>query len=94
VADPGFEWDAEKAITNFAKHGVSFEEAVTVFGDPLAITVSDPDHSSGEERWMTMGVSLQQRMLVIWHTDRGDAVRLIGARLATPAERRAYESGR
>ena len=94
MADPGFEWDAEKATTNFAKHGVSFEEAVTVFGDPLAITVSDPDHSSGEERWMTMGVSLQQRMLVIWHTDRGDAVRLIGARLATPAERRAYESGR
>lgn len=93
MSDTGFEWDSEKAISNFAKHGVSFDEAVTVFGDPLATTLLDTDYSSDEERWLTMGLSLQQRLVVVWHTDRGESVRLIGARLATPAERRSYESG-
>lgn len=89
----GFDWDSEKAIANFAKHGVSFEEASTVFGDPLATTVLDPSHSVDEERWFTVGLSSQQRIVVIWHTDYGDSIRLIGARLATPRERRKYESG-
>jgi hypothetical protein len=93
VGDAGFEWEPEKAISNFAKHGVPFEEAVTVFGDPLATTVSDPDHSFDEERWWTMGLSSQQRLVAVWHTDRGDSIRLIGARPATPSERRKYESG-
>ena len=65
-----FDWDPEKAAANFAKHGVSFEEATSVFGDPLATTVPDPDHSEGEERLLTTGFSLQQRVLIVWHTDR------------------------
>jgi len=92
VGDAGFEWDTEKAISNFAKHGVSFEEAITVFGDPLAATVVDPPHSDDDERWWTIGVSSQERLIVVWHTDRGESVRLIGARPATPSERRKYES--
>jgi hypothetical protein len=88
-----FEWDTEKAISNFANHGVAFDEAVTVFGDPLATTVADPAHAEEEERWWTMGLSSHQRIVVVWHTDRGDSVRLIGARPATPSERRKYESG-
>lgn len=88
-----FEWDPEKAAVNLAKHGVSFEEASTVFGDPLATTVSDPDHSVSEERFLTTGLSRQQRVLIVWHTDREDVIRIIGAREATPRERRTYESG-
>lgn len=88
-----FEWDPEKAASNFAKHGVSFEEASTVFGDPMATTVGDPEHSVGEERWLTTGLSRQHRVVIVWHTDRGCIVRIIGARLATSNERRAYESG-
>jgi uncharacterized DUF497 family protein len=88
-----FEWDPEKAIANVAKRGISFEEASTIFGDPLATTVSDQDHSSDEERWLTTGLSRQQRLLIVWHTNRGDVVRIIGARQATPNERRTYESG-
>lgn len=76
VGRPGFEWDNEKAISNLAKHGVSFEEAVTVFGDPLATTVPDPAHSDAEERWWTIGLSSLQRIVVVWHTDRGDSIRL------------------
>jgi len=87
-----FERDDEKFISNLAKHGVAFEEAVTVFGDPLAATVPDPDHSVDEERWWTVGISSRQRLVVVWHTDRGGSVRLIGARPATPGERRKYES--
>jgi len=86
-------WDPGKAISNFSKHGVSFEEAITVFGDPLAITILDPDHSIDEERWLTMGLSAQRRIVAVWHTNRGDSVRVIGARPATPQERRDYESG-
>jgi uncharacterized DUF497 family protein len=89
-----FEWDSEKAHANLAKHGVSFEDASTVFGDPLATTALDPDHSSGqEERWLTTGLSLGQRLVIVWHANRGDVVRIIGARQATPNERRTYESG-
>jgi uncharacterized DUF497 family protein len=87
------EWDEEKAAANVSKHGVSFEEAATVFDDRLATTILDPDHSIGEERWLTRGQSSQGRLLVVWHTNRGSAIRIVGARLATPNERRTYESG-
>jgi uncharacterized DUF497 family protein len=88
-----FEWDPDKAAQNLANHGVSFDEASTVFGDPLATTVHDPDHSDDEERWLTTGQSLLQRVVIVWHTDRGDSTRIIGARQATASERRTYESG-
>lgn len=88
-----FEWDDEKAVSNLSRHGVSFDDARTVFEDPLATTVIDPDHSDYEVRWLTTGLSGRGRVVIVWHTDRDDAVRVIGARLATPAERRTYESG-
>lgn len=88
-----FQWDTNKAVSNIEKHGVSFEEAITVFGDPLAVTISDPDHSVGEFRLLTTGLSRSQRLLVVFHTERKAEVRLIGARLATRQERRSYESG-
>ena len=88
-----FEWDAVKAAKNSEKHGVSFEEASTVFGDPLARTDPDEDHSEDEDRFLTIGISLLDRVLVVWHTSRMDRVRIVGARLATARERRAYESG-
>ena len=88
-----FEWDAAKAASNEAKHGVCLEEAVTVFGDPLATTILDPDHSEGEERFLTTGLSDRQKVLIVWHTERGERIRIIGAREATPYERRIYESG-
>ena len=87
------EWESEKASANVAQHGVSFDEASTVFGDPLATTVPDPDHSVGEQRFLTTGLSDRQRVLIVWHTEQDDVVRIIGARQATPRERRAYESG-
>jgi uncharacterized protein len=87
------EWDTEKAASNFAKHGVSFEEASTVFRDRLATTVLDPDHSIGEERWLTAGLSSRRRLVIVWHTNREGTVRIIGAREATVRERRVYESG-
>ncbi len=88
-----FQWDSDKASSNVRKHNVSFEEAVTVFGDPLAITISDPDHSVGEFRLLTTGQSRSQRLLVVSHTQREGEVRLVSARLATRQERRSYESG-
>jgi len=88
-----FEWDADKAAANVAKHGVAFPEAATVFGDPLATTVPDPEHSDAEERWLTTGESTARRVLIVWHTNRGDRIRIIGARQATPNERRSYEQG-
>ena len=88
-----FEWDHEKAASNFAKHGVSFDEARTVFDDPLATTIADPDHSGDEDRWLTTGFSTQPRLVIVWHTNRSDVIRIIGARRATPNERRIYESG-
>jgi hypothetical protein len=86
-----FEWDDEKAKANLAKHGVAFEEAATVFGDPLSLTVDDPDHSTTEDRFVTIGRSVVGRVLVVVHSDHGDRIRLISARAATPRERRAYE---
>lgn len=88
-----FEWDPEKAISNEAKHGVSFDEASSVFGDPLATTVPDPDHSKTEEWFLTTGLSTRQRVLIVWHTNRGETIRIIGAREATSHERRIYKSG-
>ena len=88
-----FEWDAEKAASNLAKHRVSFTEAATVFGDPLAYTFFDPDHSSTEDRYVTFGHSAAGRLLAVSHTDRDDATRIISARPATRGERRIYEEG-
>ena len=88
-----FEWDSEKAAANLRKHRVSFEEASSVFGDPLAVTFHDPDHSIGEIRWLTFGVSRSAVLLVVSHTRRGKRVRLISARRAIRAERKIYEEG-
>jgi uncharacterized DUF497 family protein len=88
-----FEWDPAKAAENLAKHGVSFEEAATVFRDGLSQTGQDPDHSIGEERFVTFGVSTSGRLLVVAHTERGDTIRIISAREATPGERTIYEEG-
>ena len=88
-----FEWDSEKAATNLRKHRISFEEAASVFADPLAITFHDPDHSVGEGRWLTFGVSRSGLLLVVSHTQRGKRVRLINARRAIRTERKIYEEG-
>lgn len=86
-----FEWDPRKAAQNLRKHRVSLHEAATVFGDPLAITYHDPDHSISEQRFITIGVSSADRFLLVVHTDRGENIRIIGARKATVRERRHYE---
>lgn len=86
-----FEWDSKKAVANLAKHGVAFHEAATVFGDPLAITYPDPDHSEPEDRFLTFGHSIEGHLLVVSHTDRGQRSRLISARHATRKERKLYE---
>jgi hypothetical protein len=86
-----FEWDEEKARTTLKKHGVSFAEATTVFGDSFAVTIDDPLHSIDEERFVTIGYSEAQRLLVVVHTDRGDNIRIISARTATRRERQTYE---
>jgi hypothetical protein len=86
-----FEWDPEKDSQNQAKHGVSFEEASTVFGDPFALTISHPDHSMDENRFLTTGYSVRQRLIIVAHTDRGEALRLIRARDVSPAERRIHD---
>jgi uncharacterized DUF497 family protein len=88
-----FEWDPKKAAENLREHRVSFEEASTVFGDPLAITFPDPDHSVGERRFLTFGLSHEGRLLVVSHTDRRGKVRFISARRAVRGERRIYEEG-
>ena len=87
-----FQWDPKKNAQTIAKRGISFEEAATVFDDDLSITFPDPDHSEGEFRFLTIGFSNQERLLMVSHTDRDGAVRIISARLATPHERRQYES--
>jgi uncharacterized DUF497 family protein len=86
-----FEWDPGKARRNSRKHGVSFDEAVTAFYDPLSATFDDPDHSIGEHRYITVGFSSQNRLLIVGHTERGEAVRIISARLATAHERKRHE---
>jgi len=87
-----FVWDPTKAATNLRKHGVTFEEAVTVFYDPLAATFPDPDHSEEEERLITVGYSARGRLLVVCHAERREGVRLISARRATAGERKRHES--
>ena len=88
-----FEWDERKAATNARKHGVSFHEASTVFGDSLAITFYDPNHSENEQRFLTFGLSQSNRLLVVAHTGSGHKVRIISARLMTRYERKIYEEG-
>ena len=87
-----FEWDRAKAEANRRKHRVSFDEAATVFFDPLSATIADPDHSSGERRFLTMGISSTGRLLVVAHTERGSVLRLISARPASASERKRYET--
>lgn len=89
--DIEFEWDPRKAAANLRKHGVAFEEAVTAFADPHSITISDPDHSVGEARFVLIGRSAVQRILVVIHLERGERIRLISARLAARRERGTYE---
>lgn len=88
-----FEWDTNKATANLKKHGVSFTEAATVFADPLSITFPDPDHSVGESRYITMGLSSSIKLLIVAHTDRDNYIRIISAREATRREKRFYEEG-
>ena len=88
-----FEWDPDKAAANLKKHGVDFVEASTIFGDPLEVTISDPNHSEGEARFLSLGLSAEARILVVSYTEREGKIRAIHARVAAPKERRAYESG-
>jgi uncharacterized protein len=89
-----FEWDPAKAAANVAKHHVTFSEASTVFGDPFEVTISDPAHSEAEVRFVSLGLSVESRVLVVAYTERAGRIRIIHARLAAAKERRAYESGR
>ena len=89
-----FEWDEEKDKRNFVKHGITFAEATTVFADSLSLTIPDPLHSEEEERSVITGLSNKGRQLVVVSTERGDTIRVISARPATPRERKQYEEGR
>jgi uncharacterized DUF497 family protein len=88
-----FEWDPKKASQNERKHGVAFQEAATVFGDPLAITFADPDHSNDEKRYLTFGESTFDRLIVVSHSEAKGRMRIISARLMTRRERKIYEEG-
>ena len=88
-----FEWDPNKAQSNLDKHGVAFEQAATVFGDPLSLTIGDPEHSEGEERFILLGQAITNRLLVVVHTEQRDRIRIISARMATKQENRTYEEG-
>ena len=88
-----FEWDDEKAASNLSKHGVSFDEAVSVFGDGQALTFSDSDHSDFEDRGRTYGISNKSRLLVVVHTERRNGIRIISARKATRYEKSIYKNG-
>ncbi len=88
-----FEWNPQKAEINRKKHGITFDEASTVFEDTLSVTYPDPDHSQQEERYLIIGVSSQYRVLVISHTYRSETIRIISARQATKRERIFYEHG-
>ena len=89
---PEFEWDAQKAAENLKKHGVAFDEALTVFADLLANIFDDPDHSVDERRFITIGLSTKQRLLFVAHADRGgERIRIISARRATRGEKHAYK---
>jgi len=86
-----FEWDQNKSRKNERDHGISFEEAKTIFNDPFAITIDDPDHSNGEYRFIDIGFSLRGEVLVVWYTERSQNIRIIGCRKATRSERKKYE---
>jgi uncharacterized DUF497 family protein len=86
-----FVWDRDKAAANLRKHGVAFDEAASAFGDPLSITVADPEHSIGEQRWLLVGQSATGRLIVVAHTEAGDEIGIISARPATRRERQNYE---
>ena len=88
-----FEWDAKKARRNFVKHKITFEEAMTVFRDPLSVTAVDPDHSVREMRFVTFGLSANGVLLQVSHTERGESIRIISARRATKSETQIYEEG-
>jgi uncharacterized DUF497 family protein len=87
-----FTWDPDKERRNRRDHGVGFQEASTVFGDSLANTIPDPDHSVGEARFLTLGQSRAGRLLVVCHTEQGDTIRIISARRASAHERKNYET--
>jgi hypothetical protein len=87
------EWDPKKATANLKKHRVSFEEAATALSDTLAATAADPDRSLDEERYITLGVSERGRLLVVAHTEKGETIRIISARIASKGERELYEEG-
>ena len=87
-----FEWAPNKASSNLVKHNISFHEASTVFGDPLALTFPDPDHSHDETRYITIGESIQRQLLIISHTDIAQRIRIISARKVTRRERKIYEN--
>ena len=87
-----FEWDPEKAKANARKHGVEFGEAMTVFGDPLEVTIADPDHSEDEPRFLSIGTSTAGRLVVVAYTERAGRTRIISAREASAQERKDYES--
>jgi uncharacterized DUF497 family protein len=87
-----FEWDPKKAEQNARKHAVTFDEATTAFGDPFALLMYDPDHSLDEERYLLLGMSSQQRLLVVAFAERPQRTRLVSARRATRGERRRYET--
>jgi uncharacterized DUF497 family protein len=89
-----FEWDAHKALTNHIKHSVSFEEAMSVFTDPLARIFDDPDHSAAESREIIVGFSQRQHLLIVCFTERSDSIRIFSARKATKWERQDYEERR
>lgn len=88
-----FEWDEQKARENYRRHRASFEEGVTVFGDPFSITIADPDHSANEQRYIDIGTSEKGRALVVSYTQRGGSIRIISCRKATRNERGRYEEG-
>jgi uncharacterized protein len=88
-----FAWDSRKALANLRKHGVSFGEAASAFEDPLSVTIPDPLHSESEERFVLIGVSRNQHLVVVAHVERGGIIRIISARIASRAERRTYEEG-
>jgi uncharacterized protein len=88
-----FDWDENKAVSNRSKHGVSFEEAKTIFDDPLYVDFYDPVHSEEEDRYLIVGESSQRRLLIASYTERGNLIRLISAREVTRTERKVYEEG-
>ena len=85
------EWDEDKLRRNVVKHGVTFEEAKTVFNDPFASTIDNPDHSEDEDRYLGIGLSSKGRLLVVWYTEKNENIRIIGCRKATKYERKVYE---